>query len=98
MNSCRKAYKFEFHGFDGSTSTHCDWKMWTTEAGGKLRWELRRVLPSLGYTLSARVQVKDHIRDQQHLWDGLFHAVQDGAPLLVEELAQYSFRQSAATT
>jgi hypothetical protein len=51
-----------------------DWKCWTPVASQSLKWELRRLLPSLGYDLTkTHGRVCDRVRDMKWRWIGLLN-------------------------
>ncbi len=54
-----------------SVSLH--WKAWTTPGSDELKWEVRRVLPTLGYEQhSEHTKVHQYVRDQHAAWRKLW--------------------------
>ena len=53
------------------------WKAWTPDASQqKLRWEMRRVFPSLGYNMASKYgRLNDRVRDLQYRWNALLQLV-----------------------
>ena len=51
------------------TRFELQWKAERVERDAPLRWEMRRVLPSLNFPITESVSVANRIRDQRHAWE-----------------------------
>lgn len=49
-----------------------DWKAWVPGSLNALRWELRRIFPSVGYELTRQQQVKHLVKQQYTKWEAVW--------------------------
>ena len=55
-------------GWSSHQPVELQWLAWITDDSSTIRWELRRVLPSVGYPEKKSVLLKDYVRDMLPGW------------------------------
>ena len=71
------------------------WKAWG-DGDDSLRWELRRILPSLGYTITQKYKVKDVVRDMLQMWKDTWEPLHIGKELFGRPRASSSWKEDHA--